>query len=616
MEKRWVLKQQGSPEENEKLAKELNIEPLLANLLVQRGVKTFEQAKAFFRPQLDDLHDPFLMKDMDKAIKRIDKAIQNKENILVYGDYDVDGTTSVALVYSFFKDIYDSIGYYVPDRYSEGYGISLQGIQHAQENGYSLVIALDCGIKANEKIAHAKENGIDFIICDHHFPGDELPNAEAVLDPKRGDCPYPFKDLSGCGVGFKLIQAYAKSNNVEFEKLIPFLDLVVVSIASDIVSITDENRILSHYGLIQLNKAPREGLKSIINLSGLADKEIAVEDIVFKIGPRINAAGRMESAHKAVELLLAVNVRKAKVAANSVNFFNDARKNIDRNITQDALRILSQEEGKAEKKATVLYNSKWHKGVVGIVASRLIETYYRPTVVLTASNGLATGSARSVVGFDIYQAIESCSDLLENFGGHMYAAGLTLKIDNVPEFTKRFEKVVSENIKDDQLIPQVDIDSRLKLKDITPKFYKILKQFQPFGPGNMAPVFVTKNVADNGEGRIVGLSKEHLKLSLVQEDEPFKSYPAIAFQQANLYEYIHSGDYFDICYSIDENSFRGITTLQLNIKDIQVKSVIDRSKKQKATMQALGLKKIRQSVVVEENDGVLENMVIKDGADV
>lgn len=576
MEKRWVLKQQGSPEENEKLSKELNIEPVLANLLVQRGVKTFDQAKAFFRPQLDDLYDPFRMKDMDRAIERIGKAIQDNEHILVYGDYDVDGTTSVALVYSFFKEIYDNIGYYVPDRYSEGYGISLQGIQHAQENSYSLIIALDCGIKANEKIQYAKENGIDFIICDHHLPGDELPNAEAVLDPKRFDCDYPFKDLSGCGVGFKLIQGYAKTNNIPFENLIQYLDLVVVSIASDIVSITDENRILAHYGLIQLNENPREGLKSIINLSGLAEKQIAVEDIVFKIGPRINAAGRMESAHKAVELLLAVNARKAKVAANSVNFFNDARKNIDRNITQEALRLLAQEVELGEKKlSTVLYNSKWHKGVVGIVASRLIETYYRPTVVLTASNGLATGSARSVVGYDIYQAIESCSDLLENFGGHMYAAGLTLQIDKVPEFIKRFEKIVSETIRDDQLIPQVDIDSRLKLKDITPKFYKILKQFQPFGPGNMAPVFVTKEVADNGEGRIVGLSKEHLKLSLVQEDEPFKSYPAIAFQQANLYEYIHSGDYFDICYSIDENCFRGRTTLQLNIKDIQVNSLIE-----------------------------------------
>ncbi len=575
MEKRWVLKQQGRKEANETLAKELNIEPVLANLLVQRGVRTFDEAKAFFRPQLDDLYDPFIMKDMDRAIERIEKGIQNNEHILVYGDYDVDGTTSVALVYSFFKEFYDNIGYYVPDRYSEGYGISLQGIQHAQEHKYTLVIALDCGIKANEKINYAKENGIDFIICDHHFPGDELPNACAVLDPKRPDCEYPFKDLSGCGVGFKLIQGYAQTNNIDFERIIPYLDLVVVSIASDIVSITDENRILSHYGLIQLNKDPREGLKSIINLSGLAGKDIAIDDIVFKIGPRINAAGRMESADKAVELLLANNARMAKIAANSVDSFNDARKNIDRNITKDALSLLAKEKELGEKKTTVLYNSKWNKGVVGIVASRLIETYYRPTVILTASNGLATGSARSVVGFDIYQAIEACSDLLENFGGHMYAAGLTLKIENVPEFIERFEKIVSETIEDKQLIPQVDIDARLDLSSITPKFYRVLKQFQPFGPGNMAPVFVTKEVADNGEGRIVGVSKEHLKLSLVQEDEPFKSFPAIAFQQADLYEYIHSGDFFDICYAIDENSFRGKTNLQLNIKDIKVNSVVE-----------------------------------------
>ncbi len=575
MEKRWVLKKQGEKDVNEKLASELNIDPALANLLTQRGVSTFDQAKAFFRPEIDDLHDPFLMKDMDLAIERIGKAIKDNENILIYGDYDVDGTTSVALVYSFLKEFYNSVGFYVPDRYSEGYGISLQGVQFAQDNEFSLVIALDCGIKANEKIDYARSNGIDFIICDHHFPGDELPNAVAVLDPKRNDCSYPFEDLSGCGVGFKLIQGYAQVNNIPFEKLMPYLDLVVVSIASDIVPIVDENRTLAHFGLIQLNENPCQGLKSIISLAGLTGKSIAIEDIVFKIGPRINAAGRMESADKAVELLLADNARQAKVAANSVDYFNDARKNIDRSITQDALRMLGGDQELREKKATVLYNSNWHKGVVGIVASRLIETYYRPTIILTSSNGLATGSARSVVGFDIYQAIEACSDLLENFGGHMYAAGLTLQIDNVPEFTKRFEKYVSENISDELLIPQVDIDAELELSKIDPKFYRILKQFQPFGPGNMAPVFVTQNVADNGEGRIVGLSKEHLKLSLIQEDDPFKKYPAIAFQQANLFEFIQSGDFFDICYAVDENCYRGVSTLQLNIKDIKVNSKIE-----------------------------------------
>ena len=575
MEKRWVLKKQGEKEVNEKLANELNIDPALANLLTQRGVSTFDQAKAFFRPEIDDLHDPFLMKDMDLAIERIGKAIQDNENILIYGDYDVDGTTSVALVYSFLKEFYPNVGFYVPDRYSEGYGISLQGVQFAQDNEFSLVIALDCGIKANEKIDYARSQGIDFIICDHHFPGDELPNAVAVLDPKRNDCTYPFEDLSGCGVGFKLIQGYAQVNNIPFEKIMPYLDLVVVSIASDIVPIIDENRTLAHFGLIQLNANPCQGLKSIIILAGLTDKSIAIEDIVFKIGPRINAAGRMESADKAVELLLSDNARQAKVVANSVNYFNDARKNIDRSITQDALSVLAGDQELREKKATVLYNSNWHKGVVGIVASRLIETYYRPTIILTSSNGLATGSARSVVGFDIYQAIEHCSDLLENFGGHMYAAGLTLQIDNVPEFTKRFENYVSENISDELLIPQVDIDAELELSKIAPKFYRILKQFQPFGPGNMAPVFITQNVADNGEGRIVGLTKEHLKLSLIQEDDPFKKYPAIAFQQANLFEFIQSGDFFDICYAVDENCYRGVSTLQLNIKDIKVNSKIE-----------------------------------------
>jgi len=571
MEKRWVLKPQGNEKDIQKLAKELNIEPVLAKLLVQRGVKTFEESKAFFRPSLDNLYDPFLMKDMNLAIERIEQAIHNNENILIYGDYDVDGTTSVALLYTFLKEFYPHVGYYVPDRYSEGYGISLQGIQTAQESQFTLIIALDCGIKANEKIEYAKKQGIDFIICDHHYPGDELPCATAVLDPKRKDCNYPFKELSGCGVGFKLIQAFARTNNIPFEKLIPYLDLVVVSIASDIVPIVDENRILAYFGLIQLNKKPREGLKSIINLSGLANKSITVDDIVFKIGPRINAAGRMESADKAVELLLSKNSAKAKTAANSVNYFNDARKNIDRHITQEALRILAKEQELGERKTTVLYNSEWHKGVVGIVASRLIETYYRPTVILTSSNGLATGSARSVIGFDIYQAIEACSDLLENFGGHMYAAGLTLQIDKVEEFQKRLEKVVSETINDEQLIPQVEIDAELNLCDITPKFYRILKQFQPFGPENMAPVFVTRDVADNGEGRIVGVSKEHLKLSLIQEEDPFKNFAAIAFQQANLYEYIHSGDFFDVCYSVDENCFRGITNLQLNVKDMKIR---------------------------------------------
>ncbi|OFX85746.1 MAG: single-stranded-DNA-specific exonuclease RecJ [Bacteroidetes bacterium GWF2_33_16] len=570
MEKRWVLKQKGRKDDVENLAQELNIEPVLANLLLQRGVKTFEDARRFFRPELSDLYDPFLMKDMDLAVERIEKAVKNNENILIYGDYDVDGTTSVALMYSFLKKFHPNIDFYVPDRYSEGYGISIQGINYAIEKNVKLIIALDCGIKANEKVAYAKENGIDFIICDHHYPGSELPDAVAVLDAKRPDCNYPFKELSGCGVGFKLIQAYSITNNIPFGELIEYLDLVVVSIASDIVPIVDENRILAHFGLIQINKAPREGLKSIIQISGLSGKKIAVEDIVFKLGPRINAAGRMESAHKAVELLLAANAANAKTSANSVDDFNDARKNIDRSITQDALRMLFDKSKLEEKKSTVLYNSKWHKGVVGIVASRLIETYYRPTVILTASNGMATGSARSVMGYDIYQAIEKCADLLENFGGHMYAAGLTMKIDNVSKFIDRFERIVSETILDEQLVPQIEIDAELKLSEITPKFFRILKQFQPFGPENMAPVFLAENVSDNGEGRIVGPSKEHLKLALIHEEEPFKGFPAIAFQQANNFDYIRSGDSFDICYTIDENNFRDKSTIQLNIKDIKI----------------------------------------------
>ena len=569
MNKRWIIKDQGSDEDVKKLAEELNIHEVLARLLVQRGVKTFEQAKSFFRPQLHDLHDPFLMKDMNFAVERIEKAIQHNEKILIYGDYDVDGTTSVALMYSFLREIYPQVGYYVPDRYAEGYGISHKGVDFANDNGIGLIIALDCGIKAVDKVKYAREKNIDFIICDHHYPDSNIPNATAVLDPKQPDCDYPFKELSGCGVGFKLIQAYAQTTGISFERLIPYLDLVAVSIASDIVPIVGENRILAYFGLQQLNASPRPGLKAVIQLSGLMNKNIAIEDIVFKIGPRINAAGRIESADKAVDLLISQNTASAKSIGDKVNYCNNERKSIDRNITQDALRMLSSEEQLGEKRSTVLYNPNWHKGVVGIVASRLIETYYRPTVILTSSNGLATGSARSVMGYDIYQAIEQCSDLLENFGGHMYAAGLTLKIENIPAFSKRFEKIVQETIKEEQLTPQVEIDAEIDLEIVDDKFYRILKQFQPFGPENMAPVFVTRKVADNGETRLVGSSKEHIKLGVVQEKNPLKAYPGIAFQQAHHYKHIHTGDYFDVCYSIEENNFRGKSVLQLNVKDIK-----------------------------------------------
>lgn len=571
MQKRWEIIKQGDPEIISNLAELLNIDEILANLLAQRGVKNFEEARAFFRPSLDNLHDPFLMKDMDLAVDRVNKAIDNKEKVLIYGDYDVDGTTSVALMYSFLKTYHIELGYYIPNRYSEGYGISKTAIEYAEREGFSLIIALDCGIKANDKIDFAREKNIDFIICDHHLPGEKIPNACAVLDPKREDCNYPFDQLSGCGVGFKLIQAVTQKNNVPFKEIIPFLDLVAVSIASDIVPVVDENRILTKFGLEQLNNSPRIGLKSIVEKSGLKGKEITINDIVFKIGPRINAAGRMESGEKAVELLVSEEIGHADSVSETINFFNNSRKNVDRSITSAALNMISENDELLAKNSTVLYNEDWHKGVVGIVASRLIETYYKPTIILTKSNGFATGSARSVVGFDLYQAIEECSDLLENFGGHMYAAGLTLKVENIPEFTSRFERIVKENITVDQLIPQIEIDSEINLKDINDKFVRILKQFEPFGPGNMTPVFVTYNVVDYGNVKLVGANEEHLRMDLLQENGPMSSITAIAFNQPQNYKHIRSGEAFDVCYSVQENNFMGYVTTQLRIRDMKVK---------------------------------------------
>lgn len=570
MEKIWKVKEDGNEHHVDHLARSLNIDHILANLLVQRGIKTYAEAKSFFRPELKDLHDPFLMKDMDLAVKRIKKAIGSNEKILIYGDYDVDGTTSVALVYAFLKDRYPHLNYYIPDRYSQGYGISFQGIEYAISNNFGLIISLDCGIKAVEKIAYAKQKGVDFIVCDHHTPGDTIPNAVAVLDPKRLDCNYPFKHLSGCGVGFKLIQAYAQVNNIPFYELERHLDLVCVSIASDIVPIIGENRILAHFGLQQLNGNPSDGLKATIQVSNLENKEISISDIVFKIGPRINAAGRMESGRKSVDLLISGSKEIAQEVIVEVNNFNDARKDLDRGITQEALRIIEQDPEAKHKKSTVLYRSEWHKGVIGIVASRLIETYYRPTVVLTESNGFATGSARTVEGYDLYQAVEACSDLLENFGGHTYAAGLTMKIENVPEFTRRFEEYVAKTITEDQMTPQIEIDSIIKLSDITPKFYRILKQFAPFGPDNMSPVFVTRNVIDWGTGKMVGKNEEHLKLDLMQGDNSNLVIPAIAFNQSEHHEIIHQRIPFHVCYTVIENEFRGKTSLQLMIKDIKM----------------------------------------------
>ena len=569
MDKNWIILEPGNNKDVEHLIAVLNVERPIANLLVQRGIHTYEQAKAFFRPELSDLNDPFLMKDMENAVVRLQTAIKSEEKILVYGDYDVDGTTSVAMMYTFLKNITSNVTYYIPNRYNEGYGISLKGIDFAAENGVTLVVALDCGIKAVEKIEYAKNKGIDFIICDHHTASAKIPDAVAVLDPKRPDCNYPFKELSGCGVGFKLLQAYCTRANISQEILNPLLDLLVVSIASDIVPIIGENRILAYFGLKQLNASPRSGLKAIINLAGLDKKDICVDDIVFKIGPRINAAGRIENGKSSVELLIAENEESAIGMGDLINDFNKTRRNIDTNITKEALDFIAGNKEMMSKKATVVYNPDWHKGVVGIVASRLTETYYRPTIVLTESNGFITGSARSVVGFDLYKAIESCSHLLENFGGHMYAAGLTLKKENLKTFKQQFENVVAETITNELLVPSIEIDMELSLKEITPKLYRIIRQFEPFGPGNMAPVFISENVVDDGTGKQVGTAKEHLKLNILHEDEPFKPYPAIGFNLGGYLKQLGKGSPFDICYCIDENEYRGNVNLQLRIKDIK-----------------------------------------------
>ena len=551
-----------------RLSSELGIDPVLARLLVQRGIGTFQEARAFFRPSLDNLHDPFLMKDMDKAVDRVEAAVKSGEKILVYGDYDVDGTTAVSLVYSFLRRLTRNVDFYVPDRYDEGYGVSYKGIDWAADNGFGLIITLDCGIKANDKVFYAADRGIDVIICDHHLPENDLPAAVAVLDPKRADCGYPFDDLSGCGVGFKLVQAYSQKNGIPFDSLVPLLDLLVVSISSDLVSVVGENRILAHFGLKQLNENPRKGLLAMIHLSGLDPEHITIDDIVFKIGPRINAAGRMESGRMAVELLTAGSDEVAARIGSEINRYNNERKNIDREITREALEMVRSGNCLSARNATIVYNPSWHKGVVGIVASRLVEAFYRPTIVLTKSNGFVTGSARSVHGFDLYDAIESCADLLENFGGHLYAAGLTLKEENLPEFCERIENFIEKHINEDMLTPVIMIDTILDFSQITPKFFRILKQFQPFGPGNNAPVFLTENVYDNGNVRKVGADGGHLKLELIQESQPYRSISAIAFNKSEHFDHIKAGNPIDVCYSIVENYYRGIANLQLRIKDL------------------------------------------------
>jgi len=581
MDKRWILKERGDPEIVQQLSRELNINTLLATLLYQRDVHTFEDARSFFRPKLLQLHDPFLLKDMDRAVHRIENAIRHHEKILVYGDYDVDGTTAVALVYTFLKSLYREVDFYIPDRYSEGYGVSKAGIDYARENKFSLIIALDCGIKAVENIAYAGDYGIDFIVCDHHRPGDELPDAYAIIDPKRNDCHYPYDELSGCGLGFKLVQAFSKKNHMPFKRLEKYLDLVVVSIAADIVPITGENRILAYYGLKLMNSNPRPAFTAILHYSNIKKKnefqyveeefafnrKLTISDLVFLIGPRINAAGRMESGRNSVELLISNTIESAVEKAEQINQFNTERRNLDTQITQQAMDLISRDPDFHKKRATIVYNPDWHKGVLGIVASRLTEHFYRPTIILTKANGLITGSARSVKDFDIYNAIDQCFDLLEHFGGHKYAAGLSIRPENFDTFRERFENIVANTIEERMRVPEIEIDAKVRLTSISTKFYKILKQFAPFGPENMAPIFMTEGVVDTGFACVVG--KNHLKLSVIHPDISGFPLAAIAFQQGDKLGIVQSGRPFSICYHIEENEWNGHVSLQLNIKDIK-----------------------------------------------
>ncbi len=554
-------------ETSRQLAEKLGISPILGQLLLQRGITEAEEARKFFRPQLPDLHDPFLMKDMDIAVERLDQAMGKKERILIYGDYDVDGTTAVALVYKFIQQYYSNLDYYIPDRYEEGYGISKKGIDYAAETGVGLIIVLDCGIKAVDEITYAKEKGIDFIICDHHVPDEVMPPAVAILNAKRPDNTYPYEHLSGCGVGFKFMQAFAQSNGLDFHQLIPLLDLVAVSVASDIVPIMGENRILTHHGLKQLNSNPSVGLKAIIDVCGLSEKELTVSDIVFKIGPRINASGRIQNGKEAVDLLVEKDLSLALEKSNQINQYNETRKDLDKNMTEEANRIVSGLEGLADRRSIVLYNEDWHKGVIGIVASRLTEVHYRPAVVLTRTDDMATGSARSVSGFDVYKAIESCRDLLENFGGHTYAAGLSMKVENVEAFTQRFEEYVTEHILPEQTSAVIDIAAEIDFRDISLKFFHDLKKFNPFGPENPKPIFCTHHVYDYGTSKVVGRDQEHIKLELV-DNKSNNVMNGIAFGQSSHVRYIKTKRSFDICYTIEENTHkRG--EVQLQIEDIK-----------------------------------------------
>ncbi len=563
-EKIWIKKPTPNPKVVAELEKKLKIDKNLCALLANLGVENFEQARSFFRPDLASLHDPFLMKDMDVAVERIEKAICNQENILIFGDYDVDGTTAVSLVSSYFSQHYELIDTYIPDRYKEGYGISTQGIDYAEDNDVSLIIALDCGVKALDKIAYANEKNIDFIICDHHNPGKNLPDAVAVLDPKRNDCQYPYKELSGCGVGFKLVQAYHTKNGGSFDDLIPLLDLLAISIGADIVPITGENRVLTHFGLIQLNSNPRPGIFALMQS---AKKEIFnITNVVFILGPRINAAGRIEHGKLAVELLTSNDEEKCLRLAEIIDAHNKTRKDLDRGITEEALEMVEQTP---EKWSTVVYNEKWHKGVIGIVASRLIETHYKPTVVLTKSGNKLAGSARSVIGFDLYNALEQCTDALEQFGGHMYAAGMTMKEENLEKFAQLFEAAVRNNIKPEQRIPRVEYDLEVKLADLDPKFFRILRQFEPFGPGNLSPLFLTRNLKDSGWAKGVGAEKDHLKFQAVDEETGAKI-NGIAFGFGHLADAIKAGAPFDLIYHLEENIWNGSSSLQLMVRDLKL----------------------------------------------
>ncbi|MBR1881698.1 MAG: single-stranded-DNA-specific exonuclease RecJ [Muribaculaceae bacterium] len=544
--------------------------PSVARLLVLRGMKSYDDVRAFFSPSLSQLHDPFLMKDMNRAVERLNNALGGKEKIMVYGDYDVDGTTAVALVYRYLLNFYSNLVYYIPTREDEGYGISKQSIDYAASIGVKLIIVLDCGIKAVDEIAYAKSLGIDFIVCDHHVPDDELPAAAAILNPKRLDDDYPYKGLSGCGVGFKFMQGFAKSNGLGTHGLEAMLDLVAVSIAADIVPLTGENRVMAFYGLRRLNSNPCVGLKSIIKLCGLSGKELTISDIIFKIGPRINASGRMESGQESVELLVTRNHAEATEISHRIDNYNKSRKELDRQITIEANEIIERHSRSLEgKKPIVIYDQNWHKGIIGIVASRLAELYFRPSVVLTYSNGLATGSSRSVRGFDVYAAIKSCRDLLENFGGHTNAVGLSMRVENIPEFRRRLTEYVERHIEDQQVTPAIDIDAEILFEEINSDFLRCLKQFNPFGPENQKPVFVTRHVQDFGTSKLVGRNMEHIKLELV-DNHSKRIMNGIAFGMAEFYPYIHERKPFDICYTVEENRHRGSGTVQLQIKGIRI----------------------------------------------